>query len=218
MAEDKSLEDKLRKLFLVKEEKSSAYILAQKGFNSLEEGRLKKAIQLFQQAFDKNPLKAHLGLGASYLDCDNYKAAESNFKRAIESDPENEDSHFYLSIAYLMQGRYKEAEIEVKKGRGSDPNDLPSHYALCCIYCGQGRYDEAITELAKVLKLSPNDPDAYLFLAECFMSKWVKVKKIEEFKKAWDAYLVAADLGSEEAKKRMEQIKHSAEEGLKKKQ
>jgi tetratricopeptide (TPR) repeat protein len=111
-----------------------------------------KAVEL-----DDTLAEAHLALAAYsfYYDWD-WPAAGTEFKRAIELNPNFADARTNYSFYLVTMGRLDEAMAESKRAKESDPLNLVGvavggwHLAVA------RRYDEAIEQLQKPLEMDPS--------------------------------------------------------------
>ena len=173
--------DKLR-VKLLKEEKSKlvkryteseeAYSLQLKGryfWNRRHEGGIMRALELFQQAVEKDPLYAPGYVGMA--DCYNlsahfsfvdpklaYAKSKQAVAKALEIDDELAEAHASLGwIKTFHDWDWKGAEETLKKAIDLNPNYAVAHefYGL---YLGVvARYDESVAEGSRAVELDPVD-------------------------------------------------------------
>jgi DNA-binding winged helix-turn-helix (wHTH) protein/TolB-like protein/Tfp pilus assembly protein PilF len=86
-----------------------------------------------------------------------FEKAGTNFRRAIELNPNYATAHHWYSYYLVSQGRNDEAIAEIKKAQELEgPLTLSVNTDIGEIYSWAGRYDEAEPYLRNVLKLEPN--------------------------------------------------------------
>ena len=111
-----------------------------------------KAAQL-----DDTLAEAHEALGAVKLYYDwNFPAAESEFKRAIELNPNYSLAHSNYSSYFKALKRYPEEIAEAKRGQELDPLSAFANMELGEAFYQARRYDEAIVQVKKTLELDPH--------------------------------------------------------------
>lgn len=186
-------------------ENTEAYELYMKGryyWSKRTADGLKKAIDFFQQAIDKDPsyalafsgiadcynLLSAYGLlspkesvliakqaAARSLELDNdiaegheamahvkmlydwdWAVAESEFKRALQLNPNYAPAHQRYAIQLATMGRIEEATTEIKRAQQIDPLSLIINTDITLILYLQERYEEAIEQCYKTLELDPN--------------------------------------------------------------
>jgi eukaryotic-like serine/threonine-protein kinase len=87
----------------------------------------------------------------------NWQAAEKEYRRAIDLNPNYPDAHLYYSILLMTQGRPDEATLELGKALALDPIN-PFYQAMHAYQLGQvRRYGEAIVQARRTLRM----PDAF---------------------------------------------------------
>ena len=173
--------DKLR-VKLLKEEKSKlvkryteneeAYSLQLKGryfWNRRHEGGIQKALELFQQAVEKDPLYAPGYVGMA--DCYNlsahfsfmdpklaYAKAKQAVAKALEIDDNLAEAHASLIwIKTFHDWDWAGAEAEYFRAFELNPNCPTAHY-FYGLYLGvMGRYDESVAQASRALELDPVD-------------------------------------------------------------
>ncbi len=148
--------------------------------NKSDEESLRKSLNLFQRALDKDPTlsrawtgiaKAWYWLADAYVKpLDAYPAVESAAAKALELNEKDADAHAYLSDAKrVLHWDWKIAERELQRAAEIDPNSATAHlifahHRVCSgdLAGGQMELDEA----ERLDPLSPiiSDHQAILFL------------------------------------------------------
>jgi TolB-like protein/DNA-binding winged helix-turn-helix (wHTH) protein len=134
-----------------------------------------KALQL-----DDSTEEAHNTMAATYLFYKwDWKAAESEARRAIELNPNYaEGDHLYAYIL-LALNREDEAVESQRKAQELDPFARP--WALGYVLDLAGRYQEAETEFRHRIEASPRNSSLHYQLASCYGLQGKKKESIEEF-------------------------------------
>jgi serine/threonine protein kinase/tetratricopeptide (TPR) repeat protein len=177
-----------------------AYQLYLKGnyfYNRWTEEALKKAIEYYEQAIDKDPdfALAHLGVAKSYRTLSDfgyspreaYPKAKEAVLKALAIDNALVSAHVILGwIKMNFEWDWAGAESEFKKAVESSPGDSVTHvgYAFNSLY--RGRFDKAIREIKRAHELDPlsltinRDVGTVLFHARKYdQAKEVLLKTIE---------------------------------------
>jgi tetratricopeptide (TPR) repeat protein len=129
---DKRINSKLLKDKLVTTENSwDAYILFKRGEKSYEEGSYAEAIELFNNALDKNLLRDNPTYSAEFYD---YRGA------------------CYQQLSYDV-----EAAIDYEKSIEHSPDDCNKYFCLSVSYSALKQHDKAIKSLERAIELSKID-------------------------------------------------------------
>ena len=94
-----------------------------------------------------------------------FAAGEKEFRRVLQSSPNNAAAKNGLCISLLAQGRLTEAEETCREALSLDPLLTTLWYNLGRITAGTGRYKEAEEALRKGLELQPNASRFHTYLA-----------------------------------------------------
>ena len=180
---------------------------------------LKKAIDYFQQAIEKDPSYAPayagmadaysaLGGGWTYLPpTDSFPKAKAAAMKALELDDTLAEAHVALAYAEFFDWDWPMAEREFKRAIELNPNSALSHarYAVCLIT--RLRFNESIAEAQRAQELDPLSPDIVSELGIVHLVARQYDESIAEFQKALDLNpnipVVRAALGLAYAMKRM---------------
>lgn len=139
-----------------------------------------KAIEI-----DDHLAAAHTTLGVNIFWYDwDWSAAENQYKRALELNPNDADAHLFYAHLLSNTGRHEEALAEVKRARELDPlspfvNALEGQFLLHA-----GRTDEALDRLQKTFELEPNFWMVHLFASNAYIEKGRYPEAIAEAHKA----------------------------------
>jgi TolB-like protein/DNA-binding winged helix-turn-helix (wHTH) protein/Flp pilus assembly protein TadD len=84
-------------------------------------------------------------------------AAEIEFRRALELNPSDAQTHLFYSNSYLSPfGRHEEAIAQMRTAVELDPLSMPIQAFVGRTYLWARRYDEALREFQKAEQMSPN--------------------------------------------------------------
>ncbi len=144
----------------------NSYIRGRFFWNKRTEEGLKKAVEYFQQAIEKDPnyALAYAGLADSYIVLQDYSSvpprelypqAREAIRRALEIDETLAEAHTSLAQIKFRWWDFETSEREYQKAIELNPNYSTAHhwYALYLMYTA--RFDEAIEEMKKAQELDP---------------------------------------------------------------
>ncbi len=123
-------------------------------------------------------------LGVAYYSKGMYDEAIAEYKKAIESNPNDAKAHYGLGFVYSKKGIFNEAIIEYKKAIEINPNDAEAHNNLALVYGKKGMPDEAIAEYKKAIEINPDLAEAHYNLALVYGGRKMYDEAIAEYKKA----------------------------------
>ena len=179
---------------------SEAYQFYLKGryyWNRRTADGLKKAIEQFQQATDKDPnyALAYVGLADSYLLLEEYAGmpasetfpkAKAYAERALQIDSSLAEAHTSLADVHSCTWNWSEAEREFKRAIELNPNYPTAHHWYSIYLTYQGRNEESLAEIKRALELDPlslvintNLAVAYLGLGDSRSAQQQSQKVIE---------------------------------------
>ena len=146
---------------------------------------------------DPNLGQAHRALAnvKAYYDWD-WAAAENEFKRAAELEPNSGDIHIEYGRYLACVGRSRESIAEIEQARriGDSPG-----FAIMFALVAAREYDRAINEGNKLIEVEPNQPYTHMYLGMSFTEKGMHDAAIGELEKAAslskDATIMKAQLG-----------------------
>ncbi len=100
--------------------------------------------------------EAHVSLALVRESYDwDWPGAESEFKRAIQLNPNFASGHQWYGDFLTRMGRFAQAEIELKKAQDLDPLSLLTNTSLGRQFYFLRRYDAATQQLTKTLEIDP---------------------------------------------------------------
>ena len=111
-----------------------------------------------------------LAINKCYHDWD-LAGAESDYRRAIELNPNDATAHHWYAELLAMQGRFSESLEEYDRALSLDPLSLPIRTDRALTYYYAHDLDTAITELTKVRELNPDYERTYEFLRLVYCEK-----------------------------------------------
>ena len=97
-----------------------------------------------------------------------WPAAEKDFARALEIDPNSRDAHFFHGMLYMALGRFPESIAHIEKAEQRDPLSATVQSGFGRILYRARRFDEAIVHLNQAIELEPQTPANYHRLADVY--------------------------------------------------
>ena len=165
------------------QQNTEAYDLYLQGLylsNKSDEENLRKSLNLFQRALDKDPTlsrawvgiaKAWFWLADAYVKpLEAYQAVESAATKALELNENDAEAHAYLSEAKrVLRWDWKTAERELQRAGEIDPNSATAHLMFAHHRVCSGDLEGGQMELDEAERLDPlsplvSDHQAILFL------------------------------------------------------
>lgn len=136
-----------------------------------------KALEL-----DDSLSEAHTILGKHrfYYDLDRL-AAEQEFKRAIELNPNNISAITHHALCLATMGRLNEALTEIERAHNLDPLSIPVSAIVGWHLFVLGRWDEAIEQWQMTLEMEPNFTLSHWLLWRVYWLKGMFEDALNEF-------------------------------------
>jgi eukaryotic-like serine/threonine-protein kinase len=186
---------------------SEAYQLYLKGRYHANQGTaagLKKSIDYFQQATEKDPgyALAYAGLADSYSDLgggwlylppsESLPKAKAAAMKALKLDDTLAEAHAALAYAEFFDWDWPSAEREFKRAIELNPNSALSHdrYAECLKT--RLRFSESMAEAQRAQELDPLSPEIASQLGNVYLYTRRYDDAIAQYRKALDLYPSAA--------------------------
>jgi eukaryotic-like serine/threonine-protein kinase len=183
-----------------------AYQLYLKGryhANQTTAAELKKGIEYFQQAIDKDPgyALAYAGLGDSYSALGEYlylphsdssPKAKAAAMKALQLDDTLAEAHAALAYAAFFDWDWPSAEREFKRAIELNPNSALSRSRYAVYLETRGRFNESMAEAQQAQELDPLSPEIVSGLGLVYLSTRRYDESIAQFQKALDLYSNAA--------------------------
>ena len=116
-----------------------------------------KAAALRALEIDDTLAEPHVSLAhvKYYFDYD-WAAAEREYRRAIDLDPNYPTAHQWYAIYLMSAGRFDEAVRESRRAQELDPLSLPINMTLGWVFLNARQYDQSVEQLSKTLEMDPN--------------------------------------------------------------
>jgi len=127
--------------------------------NPQAEAAATKALEL-----DKTLAVAHLTLAEIKRDGWDWAAAEQEYKRAVELNPNLAEAREGYALYLSVLGQHEQAIAEMRRARELDPLRLLTNISLGATFYNARRFDEAAAALNKALELDRNAPITHAWL------------------------------------------------------
>ena len=154
---------------------------------------------------DENLAEGYVSRGILLTDFEwNWPAAEPDFRKALELNPNSANAHHWYALHLGEIGRFAEALREIATAEKLDSLDPGILSSKAKIFCAARRYEEAIAQCRKTLDLEGNFGRAVSILAQAYIhnrqypegikaaQKYVELSKDSGWAKLELAYAYAA--------------------------
>jgi len=177
-----------------------AYAFYLKGryyWNKRTADNIRKAIEQFQQAADKDPnyALAYVGLADCYSLLELYAAtpasetlpkAKAFAERALQLDNSLAEAHTSLGYAYDELWQWEDAEKEFKRALELNPSYPTAHQWYGLLLLDKGRFDDALTEARRAQELDPLSLVIGQNVAQAYLARGDVNSSIEQARKVID--------------------------------
>jgi tetratricopeptide (TPR) repeat protein len=130
------------------------------------EAALRKSLEFFQSALDKDPrfARAWTGIAKSWLwladayvkPIEAYSKVREAAMNAIQIDDGEAEAHVYLAESKrILDWDLRGAEAEYARAFEIDSNSTPSNYFIAAFYAAIGDREKALTYLSRTAKIDP---------------------------------------------------------------
>jgi tetratricopeptide (TPR) repeat protein len=136
-------------------------------------GQLDEAEAAYKQVLAKDPsvVEAHYNLGSIYLGRKDLAAAEVEFQKVVELQPQSGQGYGALSRVYEQKGDAQRAIEVMARGVAQKPDDPAMQYDLGVLYFNARRTDEAEAAFRKVETLDPTNVRVPYLLATLALNR-----------------------------------------------
>lgn len=139
--------------------------------------------------FDDKLAEAHTSLAWALFFYEwDWERAESEFKQAIEFNPNYMTTHHWYSVFLFAMGRFDESIFEMKRAHELDPRSIIINTNMGWPHLFLRRYDDAIEAFQNALSIDENFWYAHWSLGRSYIYKEMYKKALTEFQKANDLY------------------------------
>lgn len=148
-----------------------------------------KAVSLKAIELAPEVAEGHLSLAmVHWLYEYDWQAADREFKKAIELNPNYARAPHWYGLFLAEMGRFEDAIESEKRALEIEPQSLPVNADLARVLYYARRYDESLSQYRKTIAMNPNFDAFYWELRELFEAKgmwkeWYEISdKINEFR------------------------------------
>jgi len=136
---------------------------------------------------DDTLAEAHTSLGWVLIHYEwDWERAESEFKRAIELNPNYATAHQWYSAFFTYVGKFDESLYHIKRAQELDPGSLMISAQVGAPYLSMRQYDQAIDVFRRVLLIYEGFLPARVWLSLAYSEKEMYEEALAELKKAKD--------------------------------
>ncbi|HJR05918.1 MAG TPA: protein kinase [Pyrinomonadaceae bacterium] len=159
-------ERKVTKNYTASTEAYQLYLKGRFYWNRRTAENLKKAIEQFRAAAERDPnyAPAYVGLADCYVLLEEYAGTPSSetlpqakayAERALQIDESLAEAHASLGYINNQMWQWAEAEQEFKRAIELNPNYPTAHHWYCLYLRDVGRFDDSIAEIKRAQELDP---------------------------------------------------------------
>jgi len=173
------------------------YLKGRYYWNKRTADNIRKAIEQFQQAADKDPNYAlpYVGLADCYSILEVYLGtpasetlpkAKAFAERALQLDNSLAEAHASLGYTYDALWQWENAEEEFKRALELNPSYPTAHQWYSLLLLDKGRFDEALTEARRAQELDPLSLVIGQNVAQVYLARADVNSSIEQARKVID--------------------------------
>lgn len=143
------------------------------------------------RAFVKRALELDPSLSEAYISRANisslydwdFVAAEADYLRALELDPENDNAHWLYGLHLIDQGKFDEALRELDAARAIDPGAVVYMFHRGRVLYYARRYDEAIAQYQQAIDIDDRFMQPFGWMTRAYETQRDYAKAFEYFLK-----------------------------------
>jgi len=113
-----------------------------------------------------------------------YSVALRCFEKALEINPNDDQSHYNIGLLYSNKGKTKEAISHYKQAIAINPGNADFHYNLGYTYFKKKMFKESISEYKEAITIAPDHTDAHRNLGYSYLKKGKDTAAAEHFYRA----------------------------------
>ncbi len=192
-------EARVTKNYTANPEAYKFYLLGRFFWNKRTAENIRKAIEQFKAAAEKDPgyALAYAGLADCYAISQEYlrtpssealPQAKAYANRALEIDDSLGEAHATLGLINRSLWNWAEAEKEFKRAIELNPNYPTAHHWYCRFLRAMGRTDEALAEIKLANELDPLSPVILGNLGHVYLELGEVDAAFEQYRKAIELY------------------------------
>ena len=121
-------------------------------------------------ALDDSLAQGHLAAAEIKLYCDwDFRGAEKEFRRALELDTNDAQSHQWYAEFLSWMGRHQEAIAQIQTAEHLDPSSMIVHHQAGQVFQAARMYREALQEYRQALMIQPGFGPTYSVVALAYL-------------------------------------------------
>jgi serine/threonine protein kinase/Flp pilus assembly protein TadD len=113
-----------------------------------------------------------------------YEEAVTEFQRALQLEPADDDASIGLARAYTSLNRLNDAEEAYQQAIKLRPNHYKAYAWLAFFYIQQAQYEKAAQIYQKLTTLAPENPEGFYNLGAAYLFLGKDQQAIDEFEKS----------------------------------
>jgi TolB-like protein/Tfp pilus assembly protein PilF len=142
------------------------YVLPDYTYASIKETNPKlKAAADKALSIDDSQAEAHALLAGAHDNDWEWSAAEREYERALQLDPNSSRINILYTLHFVTVGNIDQAIAHVQRAEQLDPLNLNVIINLGATYFSARRYDQSIVQLNKAVEIDPNYAATHVFLS-----------------------------------------------------
>lgn len=135
-------------------------------------------------SIDGQLAEPHATLGNVYYNRLQWAESESEYKKAIELNPNYPTAYHWYAVLLFSLGRNGEAEAAIMRAHQLDPLSAIISQNVAQAYRMKGDHDAAIETCQRIIDLDPNFPGCHFAIAWTYLKTGRNNEAIAEFQKA----------------------------------
>ncbi len=135
-------------------------------------------------SIDSSSADAHAALAGALWTLFEFSAAEAEFRRTLELNPNLSNAHHWYGLFLSWEARHPEAITHLRRAIGLDPLNLQYQCNLGQVLHNAGQSDAAVEQLKKALDMDPNFNYAHAELRQIYRDTGKYDLAMEEWKKS----------------------------------
>ena len=174
-----------------------SYLRGRYFWNKRTADGIKKAIEQFQQAIERDPNYAlgYVGLADSYGLLEEYAGiptsetlpkARAAVDRALQLDDSLSEAHVSSAFIFWQSWHWAEAEAEYKRAISLNPNYPTAHHWLSIYFRAKLQLEDSLREIKRAQELDPLSPVINQNVAEVYLLKNDLTSAVEQCKRIID--------------------------------
>jgi TolB-like protein/DNA-binding winged helix-turn-helix (wHTH) protein/Flp pilus assembly protein TadD len=143
-----------------------------------------EAFALEAVRLDDSLAEGHNSLGGTRWLCDwGWDSAESEFKRALQLNPNYAEAHRLYSVLLVASGHPEQGMAEAERAVENDPMSGDINMLLGWVYYLSRHYDKAIQQEMKTIAMDPKRPQPHFVLGSVYVQKRQYDLAVQEYRK-----------------------------------